>query len=126
MYSHLEIQLVVPGAPGVEARGTAWAPAPTAQVLVDGQLAAAVPTEHGFCFALVPCPYLWGMAGQGFVAANAGVVLAATLVFDGDYVQVRVPVGALRGGRDVDAVDERMWWEGIDVSGCRCHDWSQV
>lgn len=48
------------------------------------------------------------MADQCLMAADAGVVLAAALVPDGDDVQVRVPVGALRGGRDVDAVDDRL------------------
>lgn len=56
------------------------------------------------------------MAGQGVMAADAGVVLAAALVPDGDDVQVRVPVGALCGGGHVDAVDERVLWMGVGVS----------
>lgn len=50
------------------------------------------------------------MADQCLMTADAGVVLAAALVLDGDDVQVRVPVGALRGGRDIDAVDDGMLW----------------
>jgi len=122
MYSHLKIQLVVPGTTRVEARVTAWALAPTAQVLIDGQFAAAAPAEHSFFVAFVPCPYLWGMPGQGFVAADAGIVLAAAFVFDGDDVQVRVPVGAFCFGRDVDAVDEGLCWRRLDLYSCGCHD----
>lgn len=55
------------------------------------------------------------MAGSGLMTADAGVVLSAAFVLDGDDVQVRVPVGALRGGRDVDAVDERMLCMGVRV-----------
>lgn len=115
IHSHLKVQLVVPGTTRVEARVTARALAPTAQILIDGQFAAAAAAEHGFCVAFVPCPYLWGMPGQGFVAADAGVVLAAALVSDGDDVQVGVPMGAFCCGRDVDAVDEGVWWRGFGV-----------
>lgn len=97
------------GTARVEARGTAWALAPTAQVLIDGQFAAAASTEHSFGVAFVPRPNLWGMTGQGFMAADAGVVLATAFVFDGDDVQVGVPVGALCCGRDVNAVHGGMW-----------------
>lgn len=104
----------------VEARGTAWTPAPTAQVLIDRQLAAAAPAEHGFRVAFVPCPDLWGVTGQGFMTADAGVVLATALVFDGDDVQVRVPVGALCCGRDLDAMHGGMWRSGFGVCSCGC------
>lgn len=114
-YSHLEVQLIVLGTAGVEARGTAGTFIPRAQVLVYGQFAATAPAEHGFCVAFVPWPYFRRMTGQGVMTADTGVVLAAALMLDGDDVQVRVPVSALRGGGDVDAVDERRLETGISV-----------
>lgn len=104
-YLHLKIQLMMAGTPGVEVRCTAWALVPTSQVFVDGQFSAAPPAEHGSCIPLVPWPDVRGMLGKGVVAANAGVVLSAALVLDSDDVPVRVPVGTLCGGSDVDAVD---------------------
>lgn len=104
------------GAAWVEVQGTAWALVSRAQILIDRQFAATASAEHNLCVAFMPWPDLRGMAGQGVMAADAGVVLAAALVPDGDDVQVRVPVGALCGGRDVDAVDERVLWMGVGVS----------
>lgn len=54
------------------------------------------------------------------MAADTGVVLATALVFDGDDVQIRVPVGALCCGGDVDTVHGAMWWRGFGVCSCGC------
>lgn len=60
------------------------------------------------------------MSGHFLVAADAGVEETAALVFDGDYVAVRVPVGALEAGGQVDAVD--LWGRCLTVV-CR-HEWT--
>lgn len=99
----------------VEVRGTAWAFISRAQVLIHRQFATTAAAEHSLCVAFVPWPDLRRMVGQGVMAADAGVVPAAAFVLDGNYVQVRVPVGTFCGGRHVDAVDEWMLWTWIGV-----------
>jgi hypothetical protein len=101
--SQFEIQVVVVSTAGVEGCLAVWALVATSQVFIDGELGVAVAAEYGLSSALGPRPHLGRVVGQGIVAGNAGVVLTAALVPDGDNVALRMVVGALGARRNGEA-----------------------
>ncbi|HMH11783.1 MAG TPA: hypothetical protein VK578_01625 [Edaphobacter sp.] len=86
--------MAVVSAPRIEHRATAWALVGTLQVLPDGQLYSAYPTQN--C-RLIPFP-LWPdldrMAGQCVMAVLARIVGAAALHLDRDDIHGFVVMSA--------------------------------
>lgn len=101
-------------APRIEACPAPWALVPASKVLLDCHLPVTPSAEHHprLRLDLLPGPDLVRVISQGFVAGDAGVVCAAAEVLDGDDVERRVPVRALRQGRDIHAMDD-----GLDGRG---------
>lgn len=82
----------------------------TLLVFVDGEFCAAYPAKNCLGVKLCFWPDFWLMASIFFVAGKAGIILVATLEFDGDHVQIRMPVLATglvidRFAVDIDAFD---------------------
>lgn len=97
----------MPRTPRIEICTAAGTHISRAHVLVNGQLGATSPAEHGLVLSFMPWPDLGRVMSKRFVAAYTGIVLIATLVLDSDNVPIGVPVGALCQGTDVQALN---WW----------------
>lgn len=87
----------------VELSTTARTNVSALHVLLDCQLLATTSAQYGLgCLPLALRPDLGLMisGSQAFVAADAGIILAAALVSNGDDVALRVPVETLRKRSD--------------------------
>jgi hypothetical protein len=103
-------------APWIEATTTICTPAPTAHVLVNRQRVFALPTEHRLRVPLTFGPDARLVRLACVVTADARVKLLAAKVLDGDDVEGRMPVNALRKWCDRESV---YYWR-IGMFGQRC------
>jgi hypothetical protein len=97
-------------APRIEPAFASGAPAPTRHVLVYCQHMLAMPAQHCFLASPLARPNARFVRLTRVVAADARVELVAAEVLDGDDVEGRMPVGALRQWRHIEAVDGGRCW----------------
>jgi len=93
---HFEVHPPVPLTPRIESTSTSCALTSTAQILLNCQNILACSTQHSLFIPPVLRPYPRIMRFACVVTANACIELVATEVLDGDDVERRVPMGALR------------------------------
>lgn len=82
-------------------------------VVFNAQLIAAHPTKNGFLVEFYFWPDLVLVVGFFLVAGKTGIVFIATFEFDGDDVQLRMPMHAAglivhQFAKDIDSTDLRV------------------
>jgi hypothetical protein len=75
----------------------------------DGEFGAAGAAENRGSIEFGAGPSGDRVAGEGFVAVFAGVILSAAFHLDGDDVGGAVPVAAARLGVEIESVNFRRW-----------------
>ena len=96
MLVDLKIQPPVSFTPRIEPASTSRALTSTSQILVDRQHIFACSTQYSLFIPPVLRPYPRLVRFACVVATDACIELIATEVLDGDDVERRVPMGALR------------------------------
>lgn len=94
MLSHLEVEMMMAAAAGVEFRPANGTTMPAFQVLLDGKFAAAYAAEDGESIPFTMRPNGRLVTGKGGVAIVTGVELTAALHPDGDDIAGRMPMRA--------------------------------
>jgi hypothetical protein len=102
--------------PWIEATPTLRTLTPTAHILIDRQHVSALPTKYRLLVPLGLGPDARLVRLAHVVTADAGVELLAAEVLNGDDVERRMPVSALRKWRDRKSVN---YWR-IGIFGRRC------
>jgi hypothetical protein len=91
--------------PRIESLLTLSTTAPTIHVLFDTEDMLAGATKHRIIASSTHRPDPRLVSFTRVVAADAGIVLLAAVVLDGDDIERRVPMGALGQWCDRDTVD---------------------
>lgn len=113
----LEIQVIMQRTSRIKRGFTPRTLIPRVQILMNGQFPSTLPAEHGFHPSFPLWPDFGYMTGEFFMAADTSIIRSTALVFNRDYIPLRVPVGTLCERCDVDAVNCRR---------CRISDFALV
>jgi hypothetical protein len=77
---------------------------PRIQVFSNGQLKLAIATKHNFgCVMFDFRPHFVFVSSKRFMTGNAGIIIATAFVFDGNDIQIRMPMSTLSLVRDFKA-----------------------
>lgn len=118
---HLKVQIIMQSATRIKRRLTPRTCIPAAQILLHAQFPPTPSTQHdGRNASFAPRPHLRLVARQRLVTADAGIVLPAALVLDGNHVAVRAPVRTLCDRCDIHAVYDGRFRVRVCVALCCC------
>jgi hypothetical protein len=101
-----EVKMVMIAAAGIELRVAGWALVGAVQILPYAQFSSASPAQHSLFIPFAARPDFECMADHCIVAIFAGIVGAATLHPDGNYVQRFVVMSASGLGVQIDSAHE--------------------
>jgi hypothetical protein len=105
----LEVQIPMTLTPRIEALPTLGTTAPTTHVILDTEDMLASATQHCVFTSSTFRPDPRPVSLTRIVAADAGVVLPAAVMLDGDDIERRVPMGTLGQWCNRDTVNS---WRG--------------